>query len=403
MSMPIYDVIVVGAGPAGSVTSKTAAEQGARVLLLEEDRKVGSPIRCTGLLSPRGVELSGVSSGVLLREIRGAFVYSPHGERLVIEGSSPKGYVMDRDRFDQDLVEQACRAGVEIITGARASGLIREEGSSRLIFKQDGREATVEGRMIVGADGPQSRIAHWAGLPRPKRMIAALQVTIPHEPERPDFVEVFLGRELAPDFFAWAVPAAPGQIRVGLGTTQGPRLRALLNQLLTRWGDAHQLTEESGIIPLVFPERTVTDGVLVVGDAAGQVKPTSGGGIYTSITCARIAGEVSARAARSGDTSERALSEYERRWRALLEQELRFGFQAHLLLARLSDAVLARLFRAIDDPRVSALFGEHGDIDYTSRALQVLLTRPTLWGRLMRALPFDIKTLVELLRASPDY
>jgi flavin-dependent dehydrogenase len=143
--------------------------------------------------------------------------------------------------------------------------------------------------------------------------------------------------------------------------------------------------------------------VLVVGDAAGQVKPTSGGGIYTSITCARIAGEVSARAARSGDTSERALSEYERRWRALLEQELRFGFQAHLLLARLSDAVLARLFRAIDDPRVSALFGEHGDIDYTSRALQVLLTRPTLWGRLMRALPFDIKTLVELLRASPDY
>lgn len=402
MSFPIYDVIVVGAGPAGSVTAKTAAEHGARVLLLEEHRQIGRPVRCTGLLSPRGVECSGVSSEVLLREIRGACVYGPQGEELPIEGISPKGYVMDRDRFDQDLVEQARRAGVEVMTGGRAHALSRAGENSRLVVKCDGREELVEGRLIVGADGPQSRIGRWAGLPRPKRMIPALQVTIAHEPERPDFVEVFLGRKVAPDFFAWAVPAAPGHLRVGLGTTQGTRLRALLSQLLERWGRPATLTEESGIIPFGLPERTVADGVLLVGDAAGQVKPTSGGGIYTSITCARIAGEVSARAALAGDTTHRALGEYERRWRALLERELRFGFQAHLALASLSDEDLSRLFRAAAHPRALTLLGEHGDIDYTSHALLALLKQPLLWGRLARAIPFDPKALLEILRASAD-
>jgi geranylgeranyl reductase family protein len=398
MPVPIYDVIVVGAGPAGSVTAKTAAEHGARVLLLEEHRQVGRPVRCTGLLSPRGVACSGVSPGVLLREIRGAFVYGPQGERLTIAGASPKGYVMDRDRFDQDLVEQARRAGVEVIIGARASALC----GSRLVLNRADHQESVEGRVIVGADGPQSRIGHWAGLPRPKRLIPALQVTIAHEPERPDFVEVFVGRNVAPDFFAWAVPAAPGQLRVGLGTTQGTRLRALLNKLLERWGNPPTLTEESGIIPFGLPERTVAEGVLLVGDAAGQVKPTSGGGIYTSIACARMAGEVSARAALSGDTTPRALSEYERRWRALLERELRFGFQAHLALTSFSDDDLSRLFRTADHPRVLALLGEHGDIDYTSRPLLALFKEPLLWSRLVRAIPFNPKTLLEILRASSD-
>ncbi|HED04904.1 MAG TPA: NAD(P)/FAD-dependent oxidoreductase [Candidatus Fraserbacteria bacterium] len=400
--MTVYDVIVVGAGPAGSVAARTAAQEGAHVLLLEEHLQVGHPVRCTGLLSVRGVEQAGVSRDVLLRPIRGAFIYGPEGERLTVGGPAPKGYVMDRGRFDQDLVEQASHAGVQVVIGARACALTRSTASSELVFRRDGREERVRGRVIIGADGPQSRVAHWAGLPRPRRMIAALQVTIAHEPERPDFVEVFVGRQIAPDFFAWAVPAGPGEARVGLGTSQGPQIRALLDKLLERWGAPRRLSEESGVIPLGLPERTVTDGIMLVGDAAGQAKPTSGGGIYTGTSCARIAGEVAARAALSGRSDRRTLWEYERRWRALLERELRFGFQAHQALRRLGDGDLSRLFRAADHPQLLALLGEHGDIDYTSRALRAMLRRPRLWGRVLRAIPFDLQALLELLGGAPE-
>jgi len=390
-----YDIVVVGGGPAGAITAKTAAEQNAHVLLLEGHRQVGQPVQCTGLLSVRGFEQAGAQRDVILREIRGAFAYAPDGRRLAIEKPEVHAYVMDRDRFDCDLVRQARESGVEVRVAAQATGF--EAG--RLYFRADGREESVKTSIVVGADGPNSRVAQCANLPTPQKLIIAIQVTLPHPTEREDYVEVYLSRKIAPNFFAWVVPAAPGYARVGLGTDDGKRAREYLDRWLhERFPNRKVVQRNAGAIPIGPAERTVADGVLLVGDAAGQAKPTSGGGIYTGITCARIAGEVAARAAANGDVSCQALSEYERRWRELFENELKFGMLAHQLFCRVSEEDINKMFAALDDPQILQHLSEYGDIDYPSFVVKALLKRPDLWSRLLPAVPFNLDMLFQALK-----
>lgn len=382
-----YDIVVVGGGPAGAIAARTAQERGARVLLLEWHREVGVPIQCTGLLSVRGFEAAGAGSHVILREMRGVYAFAPGGRRLALESPRVQAYVMDRDRFDCDLVRRAEEAGVEVFLNAQAVGY--EPGDpGTLHLKRDGRQVSVQASVVIGADGARSDVARWAGLAPPRKRIIGVQVTIPYELERDDYVEVHLGRRVAPNFFAWAVPSLPGHARVGLGTDDGKRARALLERWLEeRFPGRGVVERNAGEIPIGPAEKTVTDGVMLVGDAAGQAKPTSGGGIYTGVSCARIAGEVAAQAVQEGDVSARRLGEYERRWRARFEDELRFGMLAHRVLCRLTDDELDRLFEAADEPEVMRILSEHGDIDYTSHAAQALLKRPRLWGRFLRAIP----------------
>ncbi len=391
-----YDVIVVGAGPAGAVAAKTAAEHGARVLLLEGRREIGRPVQCTGLLSVRGFRASGASRGVILREIRGVYAYGPNGRRLALEKSEPQAYVIDRDRFDIDLVGQAVSAGVEVRVKAPAVGL--EPGA--LHVNTNGRSVAIPTKIVIGADGPRSGMARWARLPAPSKTIIGVQATItPYETDRDECVEVILSQRIAPHFFAWAVPSTPGAARVGLGTDDPKAAKPLFDLWLSeRFPESEIVGYSSGSIPIGPASKTVADGVLLVGDAAGQAKPTSGGGIYTGITCAKIAGEVAARAALSGDVSETTLAEYEHRWRALFDRELRFGLLAHRIYGQLSDEEIERFFAAADDPRVISLLGEHGDIDYPSRAAKALLKRPDLWMKLLQAVPRRLETYLLALQ-----
>jgi len=395
--MEEFDVAVVGAGPAGAVAAATAARHGAHVLLVEEHTKIGRPIQCTGLLSVRGFKESGASPSVIVREIRGAFVHGPDGRRIPIGGESTKAFVIERDRFDQDLFKKAEEAGVCVRSGVRAIGLKKAD---KLVLQLANLQTCelVNCKVVIGADGPHSKIAHFAHLPRPQKLLLGVQAIIPYEAPRADFVEVFVGTQMAPHFFGWAVPAAPGYARVGLGLDQWQHARLYFRRLLKTRRFSEKIIEfQSGVIPIGPAARTVADGVILVGDAAGQAKPTSGGGIYTGIVCAKIAGEVAAKCALNGDTSQQALWEYERRWRSLLEKELNFGMQAHKILCKLSDEDLNRLLKLIDDPQILKIITEYGDIDYASVLVRELIKIPRLWGKALALLPREATTLLKLL------
>jgi geranylgeranyl reductase family protein len=351
-------------------------------------------VQCTGLLSVRGFEAAGAPRDVIVREIRGVFAYGPDGQRLALEKSQTHAYVIERDRFDADLVEQAVRAGVEVRLKSPAVGLEHSPSVQTLHVKCNGHQVAIKARVVIGADGPRSVVARAAGLPAPQKTIIGVQATMDYEPEREDYVEVWLSHAIAPNFFAWAVPAAPGAARVGLGTDDPKRAKARFDRWVqAQFPRSEIISYSSGAIPIGPAAKTVTDGVLLVGDAAGQAKPTSGGGIYTGVRCAKIAGEVAARAALSGDASERALMEYERRWRALFEKELRFGMWLHQAFCQLDDEELSALFRAADEPRIVRVLSKYGDIDYPSRVAKALLKRPNLWRQLLQAAPLKAKIL----------
>ncbi|MBI1730876.1 NAD(P)/FAD-dependent oxidoreductase [Candidatus Acetothermia bacterium] len=390
-----YDVVVVGGGPAGAVAARESARRGASVLLIEERRQIGLPVQCTGLLSVRGFEAAEANPDVILREVRGAFAHAPDGRILSVESPRVHAYVMDRDRFDCNLVELARNAGVEVQIPARAVGF----QPGKLSVQADGKTEVIKTKVVIGADGPQSRVARWAGLAPPEKFIVAIQVTIPYEPEREDFVHVYLSRTIAPAFFAWAVPSTRGYARVGLGTDDGKKARTYLDCWLNKEFPGRTVMGfNAGAIPIGPVERTVSDGVLLVGDAAGQAKPTSGGGIFTGISCAKIAAEVAMRAVSENDVSKKNLSEYEKRWRELFEMELRFGMLAHELLCRMSDEEISKVFETADDPELLTLIGEHGDIDYPSGIAKALLKKPALWGKFLQVVPWDMDLLIKALR-----
>lgn len=418
-----YDVVVVGAGPVGATASRYAARNGAKVLLLEEHASIGSPVGCTGLLSTRAVEECELkpSEEFVFNSVRGAFVYAPDGQCLPIDGKRTKAYVVSRKNFDRALAVMAVEEGVELSLKTRAIGLEKEnfkagnettgngkEKSSPVKLKilRNGKPETISTSVVIGADGVKSRIASYAGLEKPARVLPGIQIEAPYASEDSDFVELFPGSS-APGFFAWTVPLDEKISRIALALEPGIACKngmgensplSYLEKFLH--SNPHVKARYSGGIldfvvggiPIGPQERTFSDGVLLAGDAAGQAKPTSGGGVYTGAFAAKIAGRIAAEAALEGDTSASRLSEYDRLWRKGLEKELEIGMKIHDYMGRLEDHQLNELIGSLNSPSILNTITEYGDMDHPSILIRKLMFSGNSF-RLMKAFGTFIKTL----------
>jgi geranylgeranyl reductase family protein len=414
-----YDVIVVGAGPVGSTAARYAALNGAKVLLLEEHPSIGSPVGCTGLLSTRAVaecELK-PSDEFVFNSVRGAYVHSPDGQYLPIDGKQTKAYVVSRKNFDRMLAVMAVEEGVELSLKTRAIGFEKDNSEAfkgdqdksapvKLRIIRKGRSETISASVVIGADGVKSRIASYAGLPKASRVLPGIQIEAPYVSENSEFVELFPG-SWAPGFFAWTVPVDDNISRIGLALEpslacrNNPEessplfyLKKLLNSnshIKARYSGG-MLDFVVGGIPIGPPERTVSDGVLLVGDAAGQAKPTSAGGIYTGAFAAKIAGKVAAHAALDKDTSAHRLSEYDRLWRKDLGKELDIGLRIHDYMGRLEDRQLNDLIGSLNTPSILKTITEYGDMDHPSVLMRKLMFSGNSL-KLMKAFGTFLKTL----------
>ena len=385
-----YDVAVIGAGPAGAIASKYAALNGARTLLIEEHASIGSPVQCTGLISKAALKQCETGEGsFVLSRMKGAFVYAPNGNELTIRGKDVKAYVIDRKIFDRELVERSLDAGVELMLKTRFIGLHNGEIS----VLSSGVRKDIHADIVIGADGIMSSVGRAAGLPRCKKFLSGIQFEAPYHARDPEFVEIFTGNKFAPGFFGWAVPFA-GMARIGLAKNMDDKpashyLEELIKHPVLSSRYRGSRTEHVvGGIPLGPPERTATDNVMLVGDAAGQVKPTSGGGVYMGAVCAKIAGEVGARAARK----ETDPGEYEKRWRSAVGRELSIGMIIHKSLGKLSDENMNEFIAFLSKPGMSERITEYGDMDHPSVLLKELL-KGSDKIRLARLLGVAFKTL----------
>lgn len=385
-----YDVIVVGAGPAGAIAAKYAALNGASTLLIEEHASIGSPVQCTGLISTAALKECEIGErSFVLNKMRGAFVYAPDGEELVVQGKDVKAYVIDRKIFDRALVERSLDAGVDMLLKTRFIGM--ERGKITVI--SSGEKKDIHAGVVIGADGLQSSVGRAAGLPRCEKFLSGIQFEAPYAAKDPEFVEIFTGNEIAPGFFAWAVPFN-GLARIGLAKNPGVPARHYLENLLKHPVVAlrHKGSRTEfvlGGIPLGPPKKTATDSVMLVGDSAGQVKPTSGGGIYMGAVCAKIAGEVAARASRKEALPE----EYEKKWRCAVGRELAIGMRIHKSLGKLSDENLNEFISFLNKPKIREIITDYGDMDHPSVLLQKLIQSGDK-KQLIKLLGVAFKTLI---------
>ncbi len=370
------DVAVIGAGPAGSRTARNLARAGLRVRLVEEHRAVGVPSHCSGLISLRTLLEAEIGEEAAINKITGAFVHTPRSE-AALGGSKTQAVAIDRVRWDQTLAEQAQTAGAELVR-ARMTNVRRENSHVKLAMQTDGRDWPLTARMVVGADGTHSRVARTLAMPRPTEYAYNLGIEGRLKPGagtswRDDYVHVFVGQDMAPGWFGWIIPVDYGVVRVGIGasTPQKPiecyrRMQAAFPALFSNIEPNRMY---GGTIPLTFAPKSFDDNVLLVGDAAGQVKPFSGGGIYTSLVAARHASTTILRAFEREDFSAQALSVYERGWKREIGRELRKSWYLRHFGLSLTDGQVDRVVRALRGPNLSSMAARYADIDYPSKVL----------------------------------
>ena len=342
----MYDAIVVGAGPAGLQAARQLAARRLRVAILEEHHVIGDPVHCTGVLAREAFDEFSLSSDSILNELTTARFISPSGQDIVYRTRVVEAVVVDRALFDRRLADEAVRAGAELVRGARVDAISSADDGVTIAVAD---QAPLRARSCVLACGGRYKLHRQLGLGVPSLLLHTAQRELPAS--TPGDVEVHFGSEIAPCGFAWVVPVwrdGRSYARIGvMAEAQAPTyFERILDRVASRWGVERPLAgpPRQKILPLSRISRTYGDRFIAVGDAAGLVKPTTGGGIYYSLVSASIGAGVLAAALQDGDVSAARLSDYERRWRARLETELDTQLSFRLLAQRMPDEDIEGLF-----------------------------------------------------------
>lgn len=301
-----YDIIVVGAGPAGSMAAKFAAEQGASVLLLEKDRDVGYPVRCAEAVSKAGIEEFIVPDEKFISaEVRNYSFIAPNNEKVDVP-LDEIGYVLERRIFDYELAKLASKAGAQVLTRAYVNGLLKAENKvNGVSFQYNGANYNVKSKIVIGADGVESRVGRWAGIDTHidfRNMESAVQVTASNLEIDSNTLYFYFGKDVAPEGYFWVFPKGKNIANIGLGVSGliGKKKSAL--SYLNDFMDAHFpkasiLTQVAGGVPCTTTLKQIqSDGIILVGDAARQANPLSGGGIASGMIGGKIGGTIAGEA-----------------------------------------------------------------------------------------------------------
>ena len=371
-----YDVIVVGAGPAGSLTARYAAAGGARTLMIEKRQEIGSPVRCGEGIARHFLDECDIpyDKKWVAQEVSGAKVISPNGGSFKIDekyAGNEVGVVLERDGFDKALAKDAAKAGADIWVKATAVGLLKENGNvTGVRVKRLDEELNLAAGCVVAADGFESQVGRWAGI---KTLLKAGDITgtlqyrltnIDPDPDFPHYCEFYLGNQVAPAGYVWVFPKDECTANVGIGVSLN-RLKGKtdIKMYLDRWIAKDARFRRAQCLDMVtggvstsppLPE-TVRDGIAIVGDAARMIDPITGGGIGNGCRAGRILGEVLGTCAQTGDFSKDALQAYEKGWRTILEEQLWRNWVAKNKLATLTDASFDKIIDVLSTANLTKL------------------------------------------------
>ncbi len=316
-----YDVIVVGGGPAGSMAAFNAAEGGASVCILEKDRDIGYPVRCGEAVGELGLkQFVDIQPQWIAASITDFRLVSPNGTKIDTSFAGQKGFILHRRIFDYDLCRKAASAGAHVFTKAYVNGLIIENNTvAGVKLNHLGTEKEIRSHLVIAADGVESRVGRWAGLRtnvKMKDMESCMQYSVANIDIDPNRIDFYVGSVYAPGGYLWVFPKGENTANIGIGIcgdqTDIFNAKKLLDEFLSReYPNAAILTSMCGGVPCASPlKNAVKDGLILVGDAAHQVNPMTGGGIISAMKGGSIGGRLAAESIISRDYSSSFLKKY---------------------------------------------------------------------------------------------
>ena len=391
---PVSEAVVVGGGPAGSYTAWNLSKLGVETTVFEEHAEIGVPSHCAGHFSIRSLRNLGLyplPERIVENTFSAANFHSPVGVAFSIRLEHPVTCALNRELFDKFLAEKAQAAGASYRMGARARSLILDAGFVKGVnIEQEGIKESVEAKVVVDAEGISSRFVKEAGLAAPQGncLLNAVEAEVENTRNlESDAVEVFLGKNFAPGFYGWIIPMFNETAKVGLAAKTG-NPKDLLQRLMFKHPVASKLLKGSRVKHLSFHPitlggpigKTYANGFLAVGDAASQVKPTTGGGVIFGLTCGQIAAETTLEAIRRNDMNENCLKEYQKG----CARKLGFDFGVMLRIRRfldsISDGKIDDLLRVCNQIGLGKALKDVDEIDFQGKLLMEMLTKPAAYA-----------------------
>ena len=372
------DILVIGAGPAGSAAARHASLGGAEVILIDKKSEIGTPKRCAEGIYDHGLEWLGIEPNPqwAVQRINGGTIIAPDGTRLTLDETilPEKGYIIERKVFDKYMAMDAARAGAKIMIKTLARSIRKEYDSNGSYYivncEQMGEIIEIKAKIVIAADGPESRVAKWAGInssTNPKNMMSGIQFEmVGVDCERMDLIELHLGA-FASGGYAWIFPKGEDIANVGLGISANAPRPAI--EYLNDFIDSYPPLKNAKAVELNVGgdpiggmiDRIYADNLLVCGDAAGQVDPITGGGIILGMLGGMTAGKVAAKAIIDRVYSAERLSEYENEYKEITQNAI-----PKLEIAR-------EVFLSLDDKDFNQIINAFVGLDYNNMSLNDVL------------------------------
>jgi len=358
-------ITIIGAGPAGCTVGRELAKAGKEVQIFEEHPKIGLPVQCTGVLTKTAKEVLEIKEDFLTNTIKKIKVFAPNDDFLEVNLKEEE-FLIDRDRLDPYLARQAEKAGARIYANHKFIG--KENGDILIKDNERDKIKRIQTDILIGADGPLSPVAKSEGIFGEREFYIGVQARIKMGIE-PHTYETYLGSNF-PEFFGWIVPENNGIVRIGLGAKKDAN--RFFNMFMERKGLQKKdiIEYQGGLIPIYKPGiKTQKDSTYLVGDAATQIKSTTGGGLVQGMTAAKVLADCILNK-----------KDYEKEWKKKIGKELWLHYRMRKTLDKFTDDDYIRLVKMTNTQKVRDILETHSRDRPSALVLKLIMKQPRYMG-----------------------
>ena len=370
----MYQVVIIGAGPVGGRLATELSSRGISTLMIEEHAEIGRPFQCAGLVNPPAMQMVGLEH-TILQNVDGALIHSPSGIMVPVgKDGRVRTHVVCRKKFDQGVVAQAMEAGAHLWLLSKPIKAETTKDCVKLKIEREGEIIDLECQLLVGADGAHSWTRRYFKMGRPKEMMIGFQADVSGLEGKPNWLEMYTGKDIAPGFFAWVIPSGDNTHRIGIwsrpqdldGKSVEECYETLINHTLwkDRFSGMREIARYCGPVPCGTLRKPFKDRVMLIGDAAGMAKPTTGGGIGPGFRQVESIIQKLVTAINKDKLEASHLASVCKSYKSFRKEQDRAKALRDLLVTIPDDEELDSHFRMFNRPEILDLINKVGDIEH---------------------------------------